>query len=214
MTDLLRSFDPAARVTVDPYASDARVLLRQILAQPRNTASRKRHRAWRLVLAPVAAGVAAIVVFTVPMPWKHGASGLTTAAYAVTQHSDGSTSVVVHWSDIKNPAALQAELDRVQAPVRVLTGVALPDPKHPQPVPACAEPTSGQPYSAKAVQWDFPNQATPINGFVIHPSHFPSGGTLVIEVYYEPGASTPISTLSYMAIGHVPTCAQPAYDMN
>ncbi len=210
MTDLLlRAADPAADVAADPHAPQAQALLMRIVAEPRTVTRRRRRRAVRLGFAAAVAGAAAAIALVLPLTGGHG-GGLTTAAYAVTRHDDGSFRVVVHWAQLRDPAALQAALDRAGAPVRVLTGEELPAGSR-GPVPACAEPTSGLPYSARAVQWDFPDQASEVNGFVVRPAAFPRRGTLVIEVFFAPGSSVPTGSLSYMVIGRVPTCAQPVF---
>jgi hypothetical protein len=207
---MLRAADPAAEATVDVRTPEAQALLARILAAPRTVEERRGHRVRRMTLAAAAVTAALTVGLAVPMPWQH--EGGTAAAFAVTTRPDGSYRVVIKWADLKDPGALQAALDRVRAPVRVLTGVLLPRPDRPVSQPPCAEPTSGQPYSAQAVEWDFPDQAREVNGFVVHPSAFPTGGVLVVEVFFAPGRTTPSSTLSYMTIGGAPTCAQNAYD--
>jgi hypothetical protein len=57
----------------------------------------------------------------------------------------------------------------------------------------------------------FPDEASEVNGFVVRPAAFPHDGTLVVEVFFAPGSSTPTGTLSYVVIGRAPTCAQPVY---
>ena len=212
MTDLLlRAADPAADLVADPHGPEAQALLARIVAEPRTLRHPRppMHRMVRLGFAAAAAGAAAAVALVVP--WPGGHAGLTSSAYAVTRQTDGSYRIVVHWAQLRNPARLQAALDRVGAPVRVLTGTELPATDKPGPVPACAKPTYGHPYSAQAVQWDFPDAASEVNGFVVRPAAFPRGGTLIVEVFYAPDGKTPAGTLSYMAIGRVPTCAQPMY---
>ena len=67
---------------------------------------------------------------------------------------------------------------------------------------------TGKAYSAAAVSWDSGADA-PDSSSVVHPNAFPTHGTLVIEVFFAPDRHQMTGSLSFMAIGHVPTCALP-----
>jgi len=60
-----------------------------------------------------------------------------------------------------------------------------------------------------AVQWDFPDRASEVNGIVVRPKYFPAGGTFVIEAFTLPGRHDYSPTLSFMVVGKVPTCVVP-----
>jgi hypothetical protein len=217
-TAQLRSADPAAGLAPDPLGIDGQALFERIVAEAPSPGPRVGRRALgraaptrpaRRILIGGTVGAALLTAALVaPLPWRDG-SGLGSAAYAVTAESGGATRVELRWSELRDPAALQAALDRAGAPVRILTGTTL-SPNVLATVRACAQPTSGLPYSARAVTWDLP-AGSDFNGIVIHPKAFPAGGTLVIEAFYRPGTHVLESTLSFMAIGKVPTCVAPVY---
>ena len=155
------------------------------------------------------AGAAVAVALAAPLPWDTGGSGLGSSAYAVSVDPDGSVKITIRWSELSDVAKLQAELDRAGAHVLILTGTTTPDTRTAPPVPACAIPYSGEGYSARAVTWDFPNAASEVNGIIIRPRYFPAGGTFVIEAYSNPGSTALHPTLSFMAVGAVPSCVAP-----
>jgi hypothetical protein len=199
---LLRSADPARDLHADPDGPAARDMVRAITALPRKSSDTRRHspvRFRRIALGGALAGAAAVTATVLTVP------GHTPAAYGVTRRSDGSVSVVLHWNELRNPTKLQEALDRAGARTRILT--AQTSGNGPDNIPACARPISGSPYSARAVQWDFPDSAREVNGIVIRPDHFPADGTFVIEVGYVRGTHKVAQIVSFMARGRVPTCA-------
>jgi hypothetical protein len=204
--------DPARDLAPAAYGHEATMMMQRILTSPAHeTAHRPGARRpaslKRVVFAGLVTAAAASVAVIAPMPWNDGHPGLA-SAYAVDRNGDGSVSVTVHWDQLRQPASLQRSLDAAGARVRLLTGTA--DSGTPAPdvarVPECAQPYSGRPYSSAAVSWDSGRNA-PDNSFVIHPAAFPTHGTLVIEVFFNPGSGRWVSTLSFMAIGKVPSCA-------
>lgn len=207
MTNLMID-DPAAGLPSTAYSEQANAMLERILAAPRHHPVQRRSASVkRIAVGALLAAAATTVVLTTP--WNGGRSS-EAAAYTVDRHPDGSVSVVVHWSQLADPAALQQALDQAGAPVRILTGTTTPGkPVSPTDIPDCAKPYSGKPYSAAAVSWDSGFNA-PEGSFVVHPAAFPAHGTLVIEVFFTPDTHQLAGSLSFMAIGHVPTCALPA----
>lgn len=209
-TDLLRTADPAA--ALDPRPD--REMLHAILAAPPDASARPtRHRsARRVAVGALLAAAAALTALVVPMPWDHHGLRLGTRAYAVARRSDGSVEIVLRWSELDDPSGLQAALDAAGARTLVLFGDLIagpyPDPQ-PQP-PSCAVPWYGRNYSPNAVQWDFPDAASEVNGIIIRPQYFPAGGTFVIEAYRVPGSNYE-PQLSFMARGAVPSCVYPQY---
>lgn len=200
---LLRAADPARDLQPDCDDPAARNMVREITALPRESSATRRHsrvRFRRIALGGALAGAAAVTATVLTVP------GHTPAAYGVTRRSDGSVSVVLHWSELRDPAKLQEALDRAGAHTRVLTATQTAG-YGPDNIPACARPISGSPYSAQAVQWDFPDSAREVNGIVIRPDHFPTDGTFVIEVGYVRGTHKVAQIVSFMARGRVPTCA-------
>ena len=198
--------DPARDLPPAAYSAQASAMLATILATPRvEPASRRPASVKKIAVGGLLAAAAVTVALAAPMPW--GGHTTNADAYTVQRHSDGSLRVVVHWDQLADPAKLQQALDRAGAPVRVLVGTDGPG-QAPSTIPDCAKPYSGGPYSAAAVSWDSGLNA-PDNSFVVHPAAFPKDGTLVIEVFFAPGAHHPTSSLSFMAIGAAPTCAIP-----
>jgi hypothetical protein len=207
MTDL-RIDDPARDLPPAANSEQATAMLQRIMTAPRHhPVSRRPASVKRMALGGLFAAAAVTVALTALMPWE-GGHREEAAAYAVDRHSDGSVSVVVHWSQLSNPAQLQQALDRAGAPVRILTGTETPGSAPLKTVPDCAKPYYGKPYTADAVSWDSGFNA-PDSSFVVHPGAFPDDSTLVIEVFFTPGAHHWASSLSFMAIGRVPTCAVP-----
>lgn len=204
-TDLLRAADPAAHLEVELDEQ----LLRAILAAPEPSRSHRSLR--RVAVGGVLAAAAAVAVLVVPMPWDHSGPQLGSKAYAVERHSDGSVQIVLHWDELNDPSGLQHALDAAGARTVVLFGDVIPGKDPQNPPPDCAVPWYGRSYSAKAVQWDFADAASEVNGIVIRPQYFPPEGTFVIEAYRHPGYSTYGAELSFMARGAVPTCVYPEY---
>jgi hypothetical protein len=198
--------DPAATLPSTAYSAQATAVLERIVATPRHdTATRRPASLKRIAVGGLVAAAATTVALAAPMPWNGGHPS-EAAAYTVDRHRDASVSVVVHWNQLSDPAALQRALDEAGAPVRVLTGSSGTGDASPAGVPGCAKPYYGNPYSADAVSWDSGRNA-PDSSFVVHPAAFPEDGTLVIEVFFVPGSHQWASMLSFMAIGRVPTCA-------
>jgi hypothetical protein len=203
--------DPAGDLPPAANSAEADAMLADILATPRvDPASRRRvalgpASVKRIAVGGLLAGAAVTAALAAPRPW--GGHGNEADAYTVQRQSDGTLRVVVHWDQLADPAKLQQALDRAGAPVRVLVGTDGPG-QAASTVPECAKPYAGGPYSAAAVSWDSGLNA-PDNSFVVHPAAFPKDGTLVIEVFFAPGVRHPTSSLSFMAIGRVPTCALP-----
>jgi hypothetical protein len=207
--DLIRAADPAADAQPDARSPHAAAMLAAILDQPRSARVARRsgrRPVRRVVIGGVLAGAAATVLLAAPMPWDHGGGSLTQSASAVTRLKDGSIRVVLRWSELADPARLQAELDRAGARTLVLTTDA--EVASPADIPACALPYYGRPYSARAVEWDTP-AANHVDGVIIHPAAFPADATFVIEVQYRPGTTASLGELSFMARGRTPTCAVP-----
>jgi hypothetical protein len=203
----LRTADPAAGIHPDPSAPEATRILAGVLATPRMT--RRRSRAPRRAIVGSALAVCAALAVFVGVG-SNPASHLGQAAYSVTRSTDGTVHVVVRWSALRDPAALQRALDRAGARVRIFVvrdGTTL-----------CAHGTSGA-YPQGAVEWHAPIDANTENGIVVHPDEFPAGATFVLVVELAPSGSTGLSTLSagfpqitgtlsYMARGPVtpPSC--------
>jgi hypothetical protein len=215
MTDLrLRAADPARDVQPDPGSPEARQLLSSILATSPPTNRPRPRRSRRLILGTALASAVALAAVLVPLSWNRTTPNTAPAAFTVTPRPDGSVRFTVRWSELADPSRLQAALDEVHVPVRILIGTTVSRPLPPSgatKIPACAKPYYGGPYDKRAVQWDFPNKQSEVNGIVVHPRYFPPHGTLVIEVYHDIG-STKVTTLdSFMAIGAVPTCTVPLF---
>lgn len=197
--------------TADLYSpAERRELLATITATPRRSARPPVRMRPRVAVAAVTVTVAAVAGTVIAQPWRHPGPRYGNAEYTVTRRADGRFRIVIHWSELKNPTKLQAELDAAGAPIRILTGTAIRGTRDDNPpIPPCAKPYYGAPYSAKAVQWDFPNRASEVNGIVVRPQYFPEHGTFVIEAYRDPGGHTYSPDLTFMAVGAVPTCVVP-----
>ena len=214
---VLAMSDPARELpadAVDPSSPQALALLERIpLEGP--VARPVRHRpvgpraVRRVVLGGALAGAAAAVVLGAPMPWEHGGSGSVASAYAVTRDGDA-VSVTIHWSELSDPAALQAALDRAGARVTVFVRT--------DPV-TCAAPGNTVGYSADAVQWTSPRSDPQDAAFVVRPQLFPSDATFVVSVVVAPAGTVGGSTLapqlpqveqiaSSMVVGAVSDCAR------
>lgn len=206
MTTLMTD-DPARGLPLAAHSEQATAMLERIVATPHDEPAAQRHAsAKRIAVGGLLAAGAASVLLAAPLPWDGGHPS-EAAAYTVDEH-DASVSVVVHWNQLSDPAALQRALDNAGAPVRILTGTTRSSSAPPTAIPDCAKPYSGKSYSAAAVSWDSGRNA-PDSSFVVHPAAFPEHGTLVIEVFFTPGSHQWTSLLSFMAIGRVPTCALP-----
>ncbi len=206
---LLAAADPAREVQPDPQSHEARQMLASIVGQPRPV-RRPARRTRRVILGVALAGAAAVaaVVAVATMPWQATTPTTKPAAFTVTLGADGSAHFTVHWSQLRDPARLQAALDAASVPVRILVGKVRPGGPA-GTIPACAKPYFGGPYDRRAVQWDFPNPTSEVNGVIVRPQYFPAHGTLVIEVHYDAGSTNLADMMSFMAVGTVPTCAVP-----
>jgi hypothetical protein len=200
--------DPARNLPPAAHSEQATAMLHRILAAPRHQPVPRRPASVKgIALGALLAATVVTVALAAPMPWDGGQPS-EAAAYEVDRHGDASVSVVVHWNELSDPAKLQQALDAAGAPVRILTGTQTPGTTPSTTVPECAKPYYGKPYGAAAVSWDSGLNA-PDSSFVLHPAAFPKHGTLVIEVFFTPDLHRWASSLSFMAIGRVPTCALP-----
>lgn len=188
---LLRGADPARGLDPDAMSPDARTLLAQIVATPRQRAGALHriagHRpARRIAVGGVLAGVAATVALAAPLPWNDGA-GTSSAAFAVTAEAGGAVRVAVHWDELSDPAALQTALDHAGA--RVVVRVETSTGSEPPSCPA------GYPldYPGKAVQ--FLSPGSPDGGFLVRPKLFPPDATFVLTVTMAPAGSKGLSTM-------------------
>jgi hypothetical protein len=224
----LRSVDPVSGLPV-PDAQDvtARAMLDQILAEPPGGTPGHRRTRRRLVMAGVVATTAAAVVAAgvVTTPWSHGRPA--SAAYAVTTDGDGAVSVTVYWDQLRDPAALNAELARLGARTVVMqrstdgacrTGVAT-DPAHPPYLgikfdehPELRDPAKFRDYVWSQMPWiDQTYRWTDGVAFTIRPNRIPTGDTLLIPYEFartepaEPGG-TDAALYGSMLVRDVPAC--------
>jgi hypothetical protein len=225
----LHSADPASTLPVpDPRDVTAQAMLERILAAPASGAPARhgRPRKCRLVMAGVVAvtAAAALAVGVVAMPWSRGHPAA--AAYAVAKHADGSVSVTVHWDELLDPAALNAELARRGARTVVMprsaegqctTGFAT-EPAHSDPVPIdfvehpeLRDPTRFKAYLDALSPWiDYVAGSGDGAVFTIHPDKIPAGDTLLIPYEFVPShptqaSRTPLGFTS-MLVPEVPAC--------
>ncbi len=180
MNDLLAQLhaaDPAPDeigYPVDQVASNIDSILRSDDATRPARASRSVSRARRVVIASLAVaavGGAAFAADVVTWPWSHGAT--ESVAYGITRHADGSVDVLIHWDEVKDPAALQTQLRAAGIPVVVLVE---------SPTGTCHEPRQEGTAASFGAIGPIPRGTTPQRdpGFVIRPSLLPPGSTIVI----------------------------------
>ena len=222
----LRAADPAAtRDAADPNAADAQAMLTRILdsAEPAPAPVRRRSPQRRLLLggAVATAAAAATVIGVVSLPGSH--TSPASAAYAVAKHADGSVSVSVHWDELHDPAALNAELQRVgartvviqrSAPGGCTTSFAI-DPAHSGiargKLPDLRDPAARKAYFERVSPWVDPeSSSTDGTVFTIHPDKIPAGDTLLAPYEFVPDASRhnsgEVLGLSWLLVPVVPQC--------
>lgn len=187
MTTRLRAADPYRDATFDPASPEARRLFNDIVATPRQTRelrgahARRRPRVWAGVAA-IAAATAILVVSATTSP-RHHTEALGPAGYRVTTQPDGAVQVIVRWSAVRDPAAIQAALDRAHAHTKIwvtdrdLTALWCRGP---------VDPFTGS-LDANAVEYDAPDSA---KGLLIRPEKFPAGVTLLVTVHLSGAGST------------------------
>jgi hypothetical protein len=142
-------------------------------------------RARRIVIVALAVatvGGAAFAADVVTWPWSRGAT--ESMAYGITRHADGSVDVLIKWGEVKDPAALQAQLRAAGIPVVVLVE---------SPTGTCHEPPQEGTMAGYAAINTIPRSTAEQRdeGFVIRPSLLPPGSTIVI------GLPFPGEPLSY-----------------
>lgn len=226
----LRSADPAARLPAsDPQDVAARAMLDQILAERPIVAPHRRPPRRRLAMAGVLAATAAVAVSAgvVVTPWSHGRPAA--AAYAVTEQGDDAVSVTVHWNELRDPAALNAELARLGARTVVIlrsadgrcrTGFAT-DPAHSfgrvavEDHPELRDPVKLAEYLRTQMPW-LGHETELRDGavFTIHPDKIPAGDTLLIPYELEPTQPPDRSDVGFQALlaPDVPACVPSAAD--
>jgi len=225
----LRSAYPAWTLPVpDPRDVMALAMLERILAAPASDgpARHRRPTRRRLVLAGVVAVTAAtgLTVGVVAMPWSGGHPAA--AAYAVTKHVDGSVSVTVRWDELRDPAALNAELARQRARTVVMPRSAegqftigfATDPAYSGPVrinfeehPELRDPTKFKAYLDALSPWiDYVAGSGDGAVVTIHPDKIPADDTLLIPYEFVPSHPTQASRTALgftsMLVPEVPAC--------
>jgi hypothetical protein len=210
----LHEADPARGLEADARSDAAQALLARIVATPSDHRPSRRSpvtrpSARRIAVGVACAAAAAVAALLAPMPWRHG-PGTPSAAYAVTTGAGGAVHVSVQWDRLRDPAALQAALDRAGARVdlRVVTDGRPED---------CLASARTVGYTDRAVRWQSPGR--PQGGFTVHPGEFPAHGTFVVTVVLAPEGTTGRTTFApsqpqleafsaSMVIGRVPPCAR------
>lgn len=212
MTDTrLRDADPARAFDPDPRSATAQAMLARIVTTPRDEQPSRRTwktspSATRIAIGATLSAAAVTAALVVGIPWNHGV-GTTAAAYAVTTGTDGAVHVSVHWNRLRDPAALQAALNRAGARVVVRIQTAGHD------CPAASHVVG---YSTNAVQWQSPGNAN--GGFTVHPADFPKDATFVLTVDMAPAGTSGLSTFApsqpqmegfgaSMVVGPIPKCS-------
>ncbi len=219
----LRASDPAAaQVLPDPRAAVARAMLEQILDSAEPAATRRRAPRRRVLIggAVAAAAAAAAVVGVVSTPWSHGHPA--TSAYAVDRHADGTVRVSVHWDELRDPAALNAELQRLgartvviqrSAPGGCTTSFAI-DPAHSgieNGPPDLRDPAARKAYFERLSPWVDPESSSADGTvFTVRPDKIPAGDTLLAPYEFVPDSSGPHRDgalgLSWLLVPVVPQC--------
>jgi hypothetical protein len=226
----LRSADPASSLPApNPQDVAARAMLDQIFAERPIVAPHRRPRQRRLAMAGVVAATAAaaVSVGVVVTPWSHGRPAAS--AYAVTEPGDGAVSVTVHWNELRDPAALNAELASLGARTVVMrqsadgecrTGFAT-DPAHSfvriaiEDHPELRDPAKLREYMYAQMPWlehetDLQDGAV----FTIHPDKIPAGDTLLVPYQFEPSqpADRPDLGFQFLLVPEVPACVPSTAD--
>ena len=215
----LRAADPAG-IPADPHDPTARAMFERIVtgsAEPVPVRTRSPRRRLVLAGAGLAAVAAVAIAGVVTTPWSHGHPG--SAAFAVTERPDGSIHLVIRWTQLRDPAALNRELDRLHARTVVIQQsatcqVEFPfDPAHP---PYFRVDPSARPDLEAIAAWmrsqrpwltfvGFPATAD----LVIHPSKFPADDTLLIPYEFapaQPASSDPPVQAGIILVPGVPAC--------
>ncbi len=227
---MLRAADPAAtQPTPDPDSAAAQALLERIVTTPATPRSRRAVRR-RVALAAVgaSAAVAATIAGVVATPWSHGHP--TNAAYAVTRHTDGSVDVAVHWDQLGDPAALNADLAKAGARTVVMphstpgacttSFVVVPGHAVPRIDPGLRDPAAFQAYLRAHDPWIEPVSASTDRAvFTIHPDKIPDGDTQLITYHIEPTTGDPagnedLNDISSLLVPDVPTCVPFNYSID
>ena len=222
----LRCADPASGLpAVD--ALDARAMVERILAEPPAVAPGGGRTPRRLVLGGVvaAATAAAVAAGVVATPWSNGRPAAS--AYAVTADGDGAVSVTVHWDELRDPAALNAELARSGARTVVMqrsadgrcrTGFAT-DPAHPDHLrvnldehPELRDPAKFREYALSQRPWiDQRSSSADGVAFTIRPDKIPAGDTLLIPYEFArtepaPPGGADAALYGSLLVPDVPAC--------
>lgn len=145
------------------------------------------------VLRPrqLAGAFAAVLALAVAVTVASVTSSTSSAAYAVTQHSDGSVTVTI--DELTGVAGANAQLEKLGVPVRVATVRA-----------GCPKPTSivlPLPPSLRGRIAHIEGQ-----GVATSPDLVPAGDTLVLSAY-QTGAGVFLTSSLYR--GTAPTCVSP-----
>lgn len=200
----LRRADPAAAATGGVELDQAvPVEVRRAAPAPLLAATGPEGRAGgrravpRLVLVGAAAAFA-LVAATVRMPWADHEAPPVASAYAVSTEADGTVLVAVRWSELSDPAGLQAALRGQNVPAVVLVESA--------PGTCRQPPQDGIALGSDAV---VPMAAATAgeDRFALRPRSLPAGSTLVMGI---PRLTGPVgSVMIYVTDQKAPTCLQP-----
>lgn len=174
----LRAADPAkvgARYTEEEVRAHVAEIVRSDTADARPPRLRRPfvRRALVATVSIAAVSAAAIAADVVTWPWSHG--GAESIAYGVTKQGDGSVEVRAHWADVKDPAALQAQLRAAGVPVSVLVE---------SPSGACDEPRQDGTRAGASVIDVRVDRSGPQkdDAFILRPALLPPGSTVVIAL--------------------------------
>jgi len=235
----LRNSDPARTAPVDASGTDPvaqAMLLRIVDSTDELTAAgpgrRRPHRTRRLVLAgTVTVALLAAAAGAVPMPWSDGQPA--SAAYAITRNADGNVDVTVHWSDMADFDALNAELrqagvraavmppsERGRCSARVQVDPAYSGParlrmsEHPELANSRAAMTAYLQSRTPWIGWQDERDGTSL--FTIRPGKIPAGDHLLIVARWDEGASAategPLELRSYI-VRALPECLPSVEDL-
>jgi hypothetical protein len=229
----LREADPMPADTTRPDAHGPALLVRILDSAGDHTVAapdrrRRRSRPARLALAGAvaAAAAAALVAGVLPLPWSTGR--VSSTAYAVTEHPDGTVDVTVHWNELRDPDALNTQLRQAgvraavmlySAPRQCTTPVPL-DPaysvfhvdlrEHPE---LANDPHAFQAYMDSLTPWiDTPPERSgdpdDMSVFTIHPDEIPSGDQLLILPRWLPpeGGTSDALELRTLIVPALPPC--------
>jgi hypothetical protein len=152
---------------------------------------------------------------------------VSSAAYAVTKHADGTVGVTIHWNQLRHPDALNARLRRAgvraavmlysapgqcRTPVRTdpaYTIMRLDLRQHPElannPRALAAYLRSQTPWLDRAEQ---PGNATDVSVLTIHPDAIPRGDQLLILPSWDrpEGATNEALALGSLIVPALPPC--------